>query len=122
MKKTTETPDGKVITKTEREDGSKDVAIEVQSLDVDLSDPENAAAKKEIEEKVLPAIADAQITCTLIHKPTNDHASFVCARKSVAANAEVFVKKHAGVFSPHVLKDYCLVENDGNGNISVTSL
>ena len=42
--------EGKTITTTEHKDGRKDVHIEVQSLDVDLSDPSNAAAKKKIEE------------------------------------------------------------------------
>lgn len=108
--------DGKTITTTEHESGRKDVHIEVQSLDVDLSDPSNAAAKKKIEEEILPAVANKEILVTVIHKPTNDSASFVCFRKNVRDYAEKVVKQRGGDVS-----EYCVVQND-DGAVTVTTL
>lgn len=127
--KETTTPDGKKITITEHEDGRRDVKVEVNSLDVDMSDPRNAHAKEVIERDILPNVSEQKITCTLIHKPTNDYFSFVTSRKNVRANMEVAVKQHhdmkwAGVDTSREVDktEYCLVENDGNGKIIVTSL
>lgn len=107
---------GKNINTMEHDNGRKDVTIEVNSLDVDLDDPTNAAAKQVIEEKVLPAIANQQITVTVIHKPTNDSASFVCSRQNVREYAEKVVAKRGGDQA-----EYCLVQHDGE-NVIVTTL
>jgi len=108
--------DGKTITTTEHESGRKDVHIEVQSLDVDLSDPSNAAAKKKIEEEILPAVANKEILVTVIHKPSNDSVSFICKRMNVRRYAEQVAQKRGGTSN-----DYCVVQND-DGAVTVTTL
>ena len=121
--KTTHNEDGKVITETVHDDGRVDVTIGVPSLDVDMSDPGTVAAKKVIEEKILPKVLDRKVTCTLIHKPTNDHFSFVTALKHVRVNAEVAMQRHSQVIGRiDPVADYCIVQNDGEGHITVTSL
>lgn len=118
-----QTKAGKTFSETFYPDGRKDVTVKVNSLDVDMSDPRNAEAKKVIEKRILPKIADKKLIVTLIHTPTRDHFTFICARKNVRANAEVAVKKHAGVFAPHALKDYMLVEHDVEAKeVKVTSI
>lgn len=117
--------DHKHIETTEHPDGRRDVTITVHTLDVDLNDPSNAQAKKEIEEKVLPALANKTIVVTLIHKPTNQHATFTSKLAQVRANAEVFVKKHAGVETLEEvdLSQYCVVQHDVTAQeVKVTSL
>lgn len=110
------TKEGKRIEVKEHANGRRDTTVEVNSLQVDMSDPRNAKAKEVIERDVLPAIANKQITVTVIYKPTNEHASFVCARKNVHEYAMRIVSAKGGETN-----DYCLVENDGD-NIAVTSL
>lgn len=107
---------GKRIETTVHEDGRRDVTIGVNTLDVEAKDPETAAAKQIIEDKVLPAIANKQITVTVIHKPTTDSASFVCARKNVYEYALKVVKERGGDTS-----EYCLVQYDGD-SVMVTTL
>lgn len=109
--------DGKTITTTEHEDGRKDVHIEVQSLDVDLSDPSNVAAKKVIEEQVIPTLANKKILVTLIHKPTNEHVNYIAFLPKVRENALKFIAER----EDQMLDHYCLVQND-NGEVTVTSL
>lgn len=107
---------GKRINIMEHDNGRKDVTIQVQSLDVDLSDPSNIEAKRVIEEEIMPAIANAQIIVTVIYKPTNEAASFVCSRKNVRDYAEKVVVQRGGDVS-----EYCLVQHDGE-NVTVTTL
>lgn len=118
------TQDGKEITHTEHPDGRKDVNIKVKSLDVDLKDPRNAHAKKVIESKVLPKVGEKTVTCTLIHKPTNAHFSFVCKRKNVLTYSKQLITEHAGTkeLTEEILKDFVQVENEGGGMIKVTSI
>lgn len=111
-----QTETGKRIETREHADGRKDVTVEVKSLDVDLSDPANAEAKKVIEEQVLPALAQRQVTVTVIHKPTNDSASFVCSVVKVREYAEKVVAQRGGDKS-----EYCLVQHDGE-SVTVTTL
>lgn len=115
----------KHIETTEHPDGRKDVTITVHTLDVDLNDPSNAEAKRVIEEEVLPQLANKTIVVTLIHKPTNQHATFVSKLAQVRANAEVFVKKHAGkeTLEEVNLSHYCIVQHDIEAQeVKVTSL
>lgn len=107
---------GKTIKMTKHEDGRQDVTVEVNSIDVNPQDESTAKAKEVIDTRVLPAIADALIVVTVIHKPTNDHATFRCKRKDVRQNAEELVKVRGGE-----LAEYCLVQNDGE-NVTVTTL
>jgi hypothetical protein len=117
------TDDGKVIENTQHPDGRKDVTVQVNRLDVNETDEATVKAKEHIEEKILPEIANQKMTCTLIHKPTNDHFSFVTSRKNVKANTDVSVKAHAQKMGTTGInrEEYCLVENDGNGHITVSS-
>lgn len=111
------TPDGKKITTTEHDSGRRDVKIEVNSLDVDMSDPRNAEAKKVIEEKILPKVGDKLLTCTLIHKPTNEHVTFIAKRKNVRDYAIKMMVEHdkqreSGNGGNPYLDHYCIVEHD----------
>jgi hypothetical protein len=110
------TGDGKNIVKTEHADGRKDVEVQVNSLDVDLSDPRNKKAKEVIEERILPKIAQKQVTVTVIHTPTLDYASFVCQRQHVRDYTINLIDAKGGERS-----EYCAVENDGD-SIKVTSV
>lgn len=110
------TPLGKRIETVEHSDGRKDVTVEVNTLDVEPKDEATAKAKQVIEEVILPAVANTIITVTVIYKPTNDHATFKCARKDVRKNAEELVKVRGGE-----LADFILVQNDGE-NVTVTTL
>lgn len=117
---------GKNVRRKEHPDGRVDTTIEVSSLQVDMKDPRNAKAKEVIERDVLPAIANQGVTVTLIHKPSNDNASFHCKRKDVRENAMRLVNVRHQVPEGSeptnlILAEYCLVENDGK-EIKVTTL
>lgn len=107
---------GKTIKMTKHEDGRQDVTVEVNSIDVSPQDESTAMAKEVIDTKILPAITDAIIVVTVIHKPTNDHATFRCKRKDVRQNAEDLIKVRGGDFS-----EYCVVQNDGT-DVTVSRL
>ena len=112
--------EGKVITTTEHPDGRRDVTVEVHALDVDLNDPSNAEAKRVIEEEIIPALAEAPVTVTVIHKPTNDHASIICARKNVRAYAQQMVNSRTEQKGGFAF-EYCVVEHDGQ-TVTVSTL
>ena len=111
-----QTPLGKRIQTMEHADGRKDVTVEVNTLDVNPEDEATAKAKQVIEEQILPAVANQPILVTVIYKPTNDNATFTCARKDVRKNAEELVKLRGGD-----LEQYILVQNDGVA-VTVTTL
>lgn len=107
----------KTIETREHDDGRKDVTVHVNTLDVEPKDEATAKAKQVIEEQVIPAIADAQILVTVIHKPTNDSASFMCRRKHVRKYAEQVIEQREDKLTDH----YCLVQNDGE-SVTVTTI
>ena len=118
------TDDGKVIENKQHPDGRKDVTVQVNRLNVKETDPATMAAKEVIEKKILPELANQKVTCTLIHKPTNDHFSFVTSRKNIRANTDVSLKAHAQKMGVTGInrEEYCVVENDGDGHITVSSV
>lgn len=127
------TPEGKIIRNETKEDGSKHVHIEVNALDVDMSDPANVKAKEYIEGQVIPALANADVLVTVIHKPTNESTSKLVKLPQVRAYAEAVVDAHIKRNHPEVSgtdpeiialrAEYCVVENHiKDGNVKVTSL
>ena len=114
----------KDIKTTEHADGRKDVTVSVQSLDVDLSDPTNKQAKEYIEKNVLPRLNSAEVLCVLIHKPSNDSFSYKTTVPLVRANAEVAIKKHAGVEDAQQIdfSQYCIVQVSAERGVMVTSI
>lgn len=118
-----EEKDGKKTITTKHEDGRQDVAIEVKRLDLNERTPDDTFA----ESKIIDAMSKKIVTVVVIHKPTNESATFACPLPLVRKRAEEVVFAHhdkrvnlEGAFheSP---KDYCIVEFDA-GQIRVTSL
>ena len=131
MKKTTHTPDGKIIEDTVHEDGRKDVKIHVPLLDVNGKDPATAKAKKHIEGKVFKKLAKQKVLVVVIHKPTNTHAEVITtvdrvrhyAEDLVAAYNRSLSKKHgqAGLEAPK--EEFVVVEHHlTNNGVKLTTL
>jgi hypothetical protein len=91
VKETTTHQEGKVIRKREHEDGRVDVAIGIETLDVDRSDPKTAEAADILEKDVLPKVmpeavrklADEQVHVLVIHQPTSQLAQLIVKRREV---------------------------------------
>lgn len=91
MKETTSYADGKTILKREHEDGRVDVAIGIDTLDVDRSDPDTAAAAEILERDVLPKVmpkavqelANQPVHILLIHTPTCKFSQLIVKRNEV---------------------------------------
>lgn len=115
--------EGKKTITTKHEDGRQDVEIVVNRLDLNDRTPEDTIA----EEKIIDAMSKKIVTVVVIHKPTNESATFACPLPLVRKRAEEVVFAHhdkrvnlEGAFheSP---KDYCVVEFDA-GQVRVTSI
>lgn len=115
--------DGKETVTTKHEDGRQDVQVKVTRLNIENRTPEDDIA----EEKIIDAMSKKIVRVVVIHKPTNDFASFNSPLPFVRQRAEEVVKAHAekrvrleGAFE-ETIKDYCIVEFDAD-QIRVTSL
>lgn len=121
--------DGKRTITTKHEDGRQDVRIEVTRLDLKNPTPEDEAAGQKVAER----LAKVAVRCVLIHKPTNDFASFECklpevktAAKQVAAKHIEAIKAKANLpegvdFQEPPLSEYVLVEYESH-QVRVTTL
>jgi hypothetical protein len=91
MKENIEHRDGKVIRTREYEDGRRDVAIGIETLDVDRDDPDTKEAAEIIERDVLPEVmpqaiqelADEKVHVLVIHTPTSQFSQLIVKRKEV---------------------------------------
>lgn len=113
--------DGKETVETKHADGTQDVEIKVTRLNIENRTPEDDIAEKAIIE----AMSKKVVRVVVIHKPTNQSATFECKLPEVRKNAEEVVKKHMGWKEGDLwyvkVKDYVLVEFDAD-QIRVTSL
>lgn len=107
----------------ENEPKRQDVTIEVKRLNIENRTPEDTAA----EEKIIEAMSKRMVRVVLVHKPTNEFASFESPVSQVRIRAEQVAEKHAekeiriyGNFEA-VKNDYVVVEYDAD-QIRVTSL
>lgn len=127
------TQEGKVITKTEHQDGSKDVKIEVNALDVEGVDPATLKAKEIIEKEVFPRIANAMVLVVVLHKPTNQHSERIVKVANVRKYAEACVKFHMASIHPELdgtdpltisyRSEYVIIEHHlTNGTVTVSTL
>lgn len=114
---------GKKTTETKHEDGRQDVRVEVTRLDIENRTPEDTIA----EGKIIEAMSKKIVRVVVIHKPTNDFASFDSPLPLVRKRAEEVAKSHhekrlrvEGAFQEK-LQDYVVVEYDAD-QIRVTSL
>lgn len=123
VKQTTVQQEGKDITTTEHASGRKDVHIEVSMLDVKESDEATTNAKKVIEEKVLPKLADKDVLVIVIHRKTNDHAERVVKLPHVRAYAEAVLKSYRERDQYAQPEDFIVVEHNlTDQNVRVTTL
>ena len=110
MKENIEHKDGKVIRTTEHEDGRKDVNIGIETLDVDRSDPDTAAAAEILERDVLPEVmpaaiqelADEKVHVLVIHTPSHQFSQLIVMRKEVLS----FVTATLGKFKKTVKGEF----------------
>lgn len=118
-------PDGKRTTITKHEDGRQDVKIEVSRLDLKDPSPEDTKSAQMIEE----AMAKKIVTVVVIHKPTNESATFQSPLPEVRKRAEAVFEAYnkrleekigvEGAEAPST--EFCVVEFDA-GQVRVTSL
>lgn len=123
MHKVDRNEDGKETVTTKHEDGRQDVQVKVTRLNIENRTPEDDIA----EEKIIDAMSKKIVRVVVIHKPTNDFASFSSPLPFVRQRAEEVVKAHTekrvrveGAFE-ETIKDYCIVEFDAD-QVRVTSL
>jgi hypothetical protein len=107
--------DGKLTVTTSHEDGRQDVEIQVQRLDIENRTPEDTAA----EAAILGAMSKKIVRVVVLHKPSNEFASFNSPLPEVRARAEGVVKKHMGwqegdVFYTKTNGDYAIIEYDAD--------
>ena len=125
------TQDGKVIKKTEHQDGRKDVHIEVNTIDAEDADPATLNAKEVIEKEVFPRITEALVLVVVLHKPTNQHSERIVKVPHVRKYAEACVREYnkalsvkhgvAGMEAPK--SEFVVVEHHlTNGTITVSTL
>lgn len=115
--------DGKRTVTTKHEDGRQDVRIEVTRLNIENRTPEDTIA----EEKIIEAMSKKIVRVVVVHKPTNDFASFDSPLPLVRKRAEEVAESHhtkrlriEGAFHEK-LSDYIVVEYDAD-QIRVSSL
>ena len=109
---------GKQFTETIKQDGSKDVHVTVNKLDLKPKDAEEAHVKQVIEEAVLPRMEQAMVHVVVVHKPTNQSAHKTVPLPQVRVYAEACVKafnaalaaEHgiAGMEAPSA--EFCVIE------------
>lgn len=83
--------EGKAIRTTEHPDGRKDVAIGVETLEVDRNDSDTKKAAEIIEKDVLPKVlpkamqqlVDEPVHILLIHTPSCQFSQLIVKRKEV---------------------------------------
>lgn len=125
-KKTEVTPTGKVVETTEHPDGRKAVTVHVNTLDIENPDEGDLAAKKVIEEQILPELGNRVVLVTVIHKETLLKATVKTKAMKVRQVAETLV---AGFPKPPdapenavvLPSDFIVVEVEGD-DVRVTSL
>lgn len=120
--KTTKT--GKVIETTEHEDGRKSVVIHVNSLNLDNPDDGDIAAKKVIEEEVLPKLAETDVLVTVIHRESLLKATVKTKYVKVRQIAEALIDgfpQHSQELHEPKTKDFIIVEVQGD-EVRVTQL
>ena len=91
MKESVEHSQGKVIKKVEHEDGRVDVAIGINTLDVDTTDPDTLAAKEILERDVLPKVmpkavaelANEPVHILVIHTPSCEFSQLIIKRREI---------------------------------------
>lgn len=125
MNKTTKTtPEGKVIETIEHEDGRKSVTVHVNTLHLDNPDEGDEAARKIIEEQILPELGNRVVLVTVIHKESLLKATVKTKFIKVRQVAETLI---AGFPTPtqelHDPKweDFIIVEVEGD-EVRVTQL
>lgn len=118
-----EEKEGKRTVTTKHEDGRQDVKVEVTRLDIKDRTPEDTIA----EEKIIEAMSKKIVRVVVIHKPTNDFASFNSPLPAVRKRAQEVAESHhtkrlriEGAFEESI-KDYVVVEYDAD-QIRVSSL
>ncbi len=117
--------DGKETITTKHEDGRQDVQIKVNRLDLKNPTPEDEAAGQKVAER----LAKVAVRCVLIHKPSNDFASFECKLPEVRDAAMQVVKKYNDALAERLgvkgaeapLSEFVLVEYESH-QVRVTTL
>lgn len=110
--------EGKVIKTTEHPSGRKDVVVRVKSLDLHPKTPEEAHAKQEIEEKLLPKLGEmvdnAMVRVVVLHHGTElRHAEHDVSLSQVRAYAMQVVKAFRESFPNEQWmrdKDFTIIE------------
>lgn len=124
MKKTEKTTNGKVIETTEHPDGRKAVTVHVNALHLDNPDEGDEAARKIIEEKILPELGNRVVLVTVIHKQTLMKATVKTKATKVRQVAETliagFPQATQELSAPNP-KDFIIVEVEKD-DVRVTSL
>lgn len=90
------------------EDGRQDVVIQVNKLNIDDTTKEGQEAKRVIEEKIIPELANRIVIVTVIEKSTGEFTSCKIKLPQVRQWAEAVVKSKGGE-----LKDFFIVEHEG---------
>ena len=123
-KKTKTTPTGKVVETTEHEDGRKAVTVHVNTLDIKEKDEGTLAAKKVIEEQILPELGNRVVLVTVIHKESLTKATVKTKLAKVRQVAETliagFPQQTQELHAPNP-KDFIVVEVEGD-DVRVTQL
>lgn len=112
---------------------NKDVHIEVNMIKTNATDDETVAAEKYINEKVIPALADADVLVVVIHKPTNEHSESVVKTPLVRKYSVTTIAAHMARTNPDFdlalfytrpeIKDYVIIEHHiTNGSVKVSTL
>lgn len=117
------TEDGKKVITTKHEDGRQDVEIHVSRLNLENRTPEDDKA----EAAILEAMSKKIVRVVVLHKPTNEFASFNSPLPEVRKRAEAVAQSHnekrirvEGAFE-ETKADYVVVEFDAD-QIRVSSL
>jgi len=101
---------GKSSITTKHEDGRQDVTVKVNRLDLVNPTPEDEAAGQKVAER----LAKVAVRCVLIHKPTNDFASFECKLPEVHKAASDVSKKYLEAHPDAKPEDFVLVEYESH--------
>ena len=118
------TPEGKTVEGRTTREGRKAVTIHVNSLNIENPDEGDLAAKKIIEEQILPELGNRVVLVTVIHKETLIKATVKTKYTKVRQVAETliagFPQPTQELSAPNP-KDFIIVEVEGD-DVRVTSL